>query len=79
MADWGVYDKANACWIGSEAGPFTYPNSMLARAAATLLSERLGEPTRLSARPYLQKANHLKDTLTPPHTIEEAWKKLKGA
>lgn len=73
---WGIWDKDGLAWIGTEAGPQTYadsvingkmiPGQTLARLAATVLGRRAGprHPFRFAAKQYTEEAKRKKDTVT---------------
>jgi hypothetical protein len=74
MKTFGLYDYRDKCWMGNDKGPNTYTDKMLARAAATILTEQFGR--LIGAKVIPPDINKLKDEVTPPVSFEKAWKKL---
>lgn len=67
---WGLYDCRDKCWLGNADGPLTYEEHLLARAAATISTEKLGRfirPLVIDKPPF-----HLKDEVTSRYTGAEA-------
>lgn len=72
----GLWDESNGCWLGYDDGPLAYENSMEARAAATIVTERFGRvviPKGLPDGEWLKKGVEV-----PAISGEEAVRRLEG-
>jgi hypothetical protein len=84
---WGLYDTRDHCWIGDDAGPFQYEDSvengldmsgeLKAKCASAVLDARMGTLGRYRAREYDGSGTKLKDAFTPPRTATDALERLE--
>ena len=78
---YALYDNDTNSWLGNVSGPLKYERLILAKAAATILTERLQwKAGRLTVKVF-PKVGALvyKDEITPPLSAEEAMKNIEGA
>lgn len=48
---WGLYDTTDGVWMGTDEGPKTYVDFVMARIAAQVVDEQLGQtPGRTRAK-----------------------------
>jgi hypothetical protein len=72
---YGLFDYAGQCWLGKDDGPLKYTERRLARAAATIMTERMG--TLVMAYPIPCHVTQFKDTIEVEMTAEEAMKRIE--
>ena len=84
---WGVYDCDDKCWVGNEDGPLLYTGSpngpifdgqYLARAAATIVNERMEQSCRFRARLYEGGPVRIRDEVTFRRSAEDAIQRIEG-
>ncbi len=74
---YGVYDCEDNSWVGNDKGPILYSH-LLARAAATLVNERMRTHSRFRAKVYPGGPVRQKDEVAFKLTVEQAFKNLEG-
>lgn len=84
---YGVYDKVDNCWMGTETGPLLYtdatlpgvPAAKMAAVAAAVMTEQTGWPEgRLIPRFYDDDATQLRDKIDVPITGLEAIQRIES-
>jgi hypothetical protein len=76
---YGVFDTKDKCWLGNDEGPWRYDDEMLARAAATIVNERMGLVSRFRKMEHPKRvASVLWDEITPRISAEQAIKNIEA-
>lgn len=76
---YGIYDTQDSCWLGDEHGPKLFEDFLVARVAAQVLDERLGNrPGRSKAREYGGGANRLRDEVQTKMSTLDALQRIEG-
>lgn len=73
---WGLLDTADNLWLGNQKGPLLYTDETIARAAASIAGERLGQAFRVRAQRFESMTATFKDEITPEHSLDEALRKF---
>jgi hypothetical protein len=74
---WGVYDCVDKCWVGDDKGPLLY-SQIWARAAATLVNERMGTSSRYRGRVYEGGPMNKIDEVPYLYTVPQAIDRIEG-
>ena len=84
---WGVYDTQDDCWVGNASGPLLYTGTLegpvidgeyLARAAATIVNERMNCGSRFRAKLFCGGPMRLKDEIEFKRSAEDAVKRIES-
>lgn len=76
---WGLLDTQDNVWMGDDAGPKIYTEYLLARVAAQMMDEQLGQkPGRTRALPYKGGATRLRDKVKTRMGALQALRNLEG-
>lgn len=74
---WGVYDCQDKCWVGNDKGPLLYSH-LLARAAATLVNERMESHSRFRAMVWPGGPVRYRDEVRFRISNEVAFERIEG-
>jgi len=76
---WGVYDGQGEAWVGNSSGPLVYREEILAKAAATIITEcMVTTGGRFRAKLFTDEPLRLKDEVEYRISIEEAMQRIEG-
>ena len=76
---WGFYDTADGLGMGDDRGPKTYDAEGIARVAAMVVDEQLGQaPGRTRAVPFADRPVRMRDAKDTRTTPLEAIRRLEG-
>lgn len=72
---YGVFDTRDSVWMGNENGILRFEEEVLARAAATVINEQMGERVRFRAREVprnmmFAQRDEIKTKMTPEEAIK---------
>jgi len=77
-AKFGLWDARVRAWLGNAAGPLEYDEELIAKAAATILSEQLGyviRPLPIDRRKKVYK-DEVKTRFGPVEAIDRIEKRI---